>query len=895
MTNDSKSIRFLGLKRFGFPFWFCSVLVCAAAQFGCSLSYDISPDSAPVNINTRSAGIIYAIAGTADALYAVSLNAGVWKLSPSNRWMQLSKSPRYAMSIDVDPNNSLHVLVGERDGDAINARLNDAGLWESYDGGTSWTYALNPLSAPGGCDSQAISAVAFTPDSAVVATTACGIAWRPSPHKYGIFSRRLVQFSFPAMPEAEAMVGIGVAQHRIWARSRSAKLIFSVDDGATWSAVTAISPDTGNPQRGMDFSVAGVDGAAVMPIIIPGQPDSRKCGLLVYRTATQDWETIALSDENGVDPCLSDPNGLGGKASVRIFNDSDGKPVLTFNTSEYVLRVDPNADFSAFTTKRLLSSSDIQTGGPRALDPRFQNKDQIHADLWDFFADLKKDAYFAGGDGGVVQNRPGLQWSVLNSGLHTQHIQAMDVMASNGFSRIVYATQDNDGWYADLNTLQWGRTGVGDANWTSADQGNSNFGQISRQVSLGELVEFANKSGPPTISINDLGPPCVSDPQFLQFVQTLPSETPGALDAVMLVRRPCLDASGQPFVFADSLKSLSENGSPVVIRNRNWSANHDFGNGQSWEIMADNLPMGAHTVFVSNGHQNPHLFAQSTDPNGEVLYQHHFVRFAGDIWEPLYSGLIAPSSCARGLFGWYVPAYVNPYNDANMLLLTPSGVVARAKGAFADDPVMTALLTDSGTYPISSSFCGATVSTGNNNAFPYVARMLGTPTLGRVIFSPSGSRLISSPYSGAFFDAGDGVWRNFHELLPSPLSPVFSAGFDGNAAYVALAGRGVIKIPSPQKAKIATYITPMSGYKPHLGGGQFILGQLHAADGMTLSSTPVSIRLTDPAGNIIFDIAGMQTDSAGRLLAPFGADGTEVSLTYTGDTTYAATNTRYIK
>jgi hypothetical protein len=895
MTMGSKSIRFLGRKSLGFTLGLCSVIGSVAALFGCSLSYDISPDSAPTNIGTKSAGIIYAIAGTADALYAVSLNAGVWKLSSSNRWKQLSNSPRYAMSIDVDPNNSLHVLVGERDGDAVNARLNDAGLWESYDGGITWTYVLNPLSAPGGCDSQAISAVAFTPDSAVVATTACGIAWRPSPQKYRIFSRRLVQFSFPVMPESEAMVGLGVAQHRIWARSRSAKLIFSEDDGATWAAVTAVSPSTGNPQRGMDFSVAGFDGAAVMPIIIPGQPDARKCGLLVYRAATQDWQIIGLLDENGIDPCLSDPNGLGGKASVRIFNGSDGRPVLTFNTSEYVLRVDPNADFSAFTTKRLLSSADIQTGGPRALDPRFQNKDEVHADLWDFFADLNRDAYFAGGDGGMVQNRPALQWSVLNSGLHTQHVQAMDVVASSGFSRIVYATQDNDGWYADLKNVQWGRTGVGDANWTSADQRNSSFGQISRQLSLGELVEFAHTSGPPTISINNLGPPCVGDPQFLQFVQTLTSETPAALDAVMLVRRPCLDASGQPVVFADSLKSLSESGSPVVIRNRNWSENHDFGTGQSWEIMADKLPMGAHTVFVSNGHQNPHLFVQSTDTTGEVLYQHQFIRFAGDVWEPIYSGLIAPSSCANGLLGWYVPAYVNPYNDANMLLLTPAGVVAREKGAFAADPVITALLTDSGTYPITSAFCGATISAGNYNAFPYVARMLGTPTLGRAIFEPSGSRLISSPYSGAFFDAGDGVWRNFRELLPSPLSPAFSVGFDGSAAYIALAGRGIMKIPSPQKAKIATYITPMSGYKPHLGGGQFILGQLHAADGTMLSGTPVSIRLTDPAGTIIFDITGMQTDSDGRLLAPFGGDGTEVNLTYMGDSVYAGANTRYIK
>jgi hypothetical protein len=119
---------------------------------------------------------------------AVSLNAGLWQRTVSKSgqrsWQQL-KGPRYALSIAVDASNPWHLAVGERNSDAQEVRLNEAGLWESYDKGATWTYSFNPLqlqdpaSAPGTpCPSQAIPSLVFSSGSSLIAATGCGIVRR---------------------------------------------------------------------------------------------------------------------------------------------------------------------------------------------------------------------------------------------------------------------------------------------------------------------------------------------------------------------------------------------------------------------------------------------------------------------------------------------------------------------------------------------------------------------------------------------------------------------------------------------------------------------------------------------------------------------------------------------
>jgi hypothetical protein len=849
---------------------------------------DISPDLSGDFANT--AGLTYALAGDHQVLYAVSLNAGVWKFTDvDHTWRQLRDSPRYAMSIAVDPADSSHVVVGERNGDAQPIALNDAGVWESRDAGESWRYVLNPLSAPGGCASQAIPSVAFTARSTVIVATACGIARRPVGSTGPIRAQRL-GFFFPAMPPGfQLITALAAAPNRIWARRADGGLMSSTDDGVTWNAMVAPPANVRFPQRGEPFSLGGFDGAAFMPSDVPGQTDDRRCGLLVYRDSTQDWQVIELHDETG-DTCGTAPNYVAGRTSLRSFTAASGRQMLIYNTGQYVMRLDPNADFSAFETHKLLADSLTSSAGPPPLEARFGNQEYIHPDLWDFLVDVDADVYWVAGDGGVYENRPDRKWSGINNGLHTQHVQAMDVLAGAGNTRIIYATQDNDGWYGTPATSTWKHTGIGDANWTSADDAAGDFGQISRAPTATELVHFATNN---TVYVHHLGPPCADGPQFLQFIQTLPSETPTGLDAVILVRRPCLD-QGNPVTFAPALQSLGQPGPPTVIRNRSWSASPDFGTGDGWEIMANDLPAGANTVFVSMGHQSPHLYVQSTESGGEVLYQRRRNPLVRG-WEPIFSGIIGRASCAYGLYGWYVPVYVNPYDDQRMLVLTSSGIQTRSSGSFAPDPVLTALLTDSGTYPLTDAFCGANTGLENAVAFPLVARMLGTPTLGRSAFLASGARVVSSPFTGTFYDRGDGIWRSVNYLLPKPATPTFAAGLDARSAYIALAGRGIVQVDRPNEAKIATYILPLRGFKPALGGGQFIFGELHGAEGSVLAGRHVNIRITAPDGTVKSDAATYPTDSDGRVLGLFVFAGDMVHLSFPGDDDYAPAETHYIR
>src|SRR5690349_17486238 len=79
--------------------------------FGCPppnqlTGIDISPnqpnETLPKNADGSSgytAGITIAFAGDEKALYAVSLDAGVWRSENGGPWKQLENSPRYSYSI----------------------------------------------------------------------------------------------------------------------------------------------------------------------------------------------------------------------------------------------------------------------------------------------------------------------------------------------------------------------------------------------------------------------------------------------------------------------------------------------------------------------------------------------------------------------------------------------------------------------------------------------------------------------------------------------------------------------------------------------------------------------------------------------------------------------------
>src|ERR1700686_464206 len=198
---------------------------------------DISPTTPNLTVGggRSSAGVTLALAGDDTALYAVSLDAGVWKSEMGDRWTQLSGSPERASCIAADPNNPFHLAVGERNGDAVSINLNTSGLWESFDGGQMWTYSCNPLTVQG-CTSQAVPAVVFTQASTLFIGTACGIGRKTLADANFDFSK--------SPPNIGSITALAVSETKVWARTPD-KLLASANDGLTWTIIPIPSNSAG--------------------------------------------------------------------------------------------------------------------------------------------------------------------------------------------------------------------------------------------------------------------------------------------------------------------------------------------------------------------------------------------------------------------------------------------------------------------------------------------------------------------------------------------------------------------------------------------------------------------------------------------------------------------------
>src|ERR1051325_2542232 len=136
---------------------------------------DISPNDANgsrLSVNVAPTGVIKGLAGDNHALYAVSANAGIWKSAEGGAWQQLPNSPARAFCIAQNPNDSSHLIVGERRSEAVQKQ--SVGVWESRDAGSSWLYVLDP-STVRGSTSQASAAAIFSSKSTAFAGTGGGI------------------------------------------------------------------------------------------------------------------------------------------------------------------------------------------------------------------------------------------------------------------------------------------------------------------------------------------------------------------------------------------------------------------------------------------------------------------------------------------------------------------------------------------------------------------------------------------------------------------------------------------------------------------------------------------------------------------------------------------------
>jgi hypothetical protein len=845
-----------------------AVVLAIAGMAGCggTAFSDISPDAPS---GSSSGGLTYALAGGDGALYAVSLNAGLWRSPKSRVWSQL-KGPRYALSVAVDPVDPTHLAVGERDGDAREVRLNEAGVWESFDSGTTWSYTLNPMLLPdpstgtAPCSSQVVPSVVFTKSSSLVAATACGIARK---------AKGAATFVAAATPTGTSLVSaLVVSQTKVWARTPVGVLLVSVDDGKNFAAATSkpLPAGVGFSDRGDDFSLAASDAVVAMsgccassgPAPVNGHLANE---MIIYRVSGDSWSVQPILGSSG--GTTTDGIYVGGRRFMRSFNVDSGGVRFFFCNSQAVWEVDLAG------TQTLIASSGVDIAVPTSAN--FAGG--IHSDLWDFALDPAGKIMWIASDGGVYENRSdSTGWKSAVSGLHTQHVQTLDVVLATDGTRVAYATQDNDAWFGQAPN--WSTTGqLGDTNWSDADAGSPAQSFLGRSLrafviqSLDGVSPTSNWRTTPSV-LTDPNQP--SGPLFLQFIQSVKGETGVPLDAIMLLNRPVRDTSTppNPIVPPPALAGLAQNGNPWLLRNQSWASEPDFyralANG-NWSAELTDLPNGTDRVFVSGGHAGTHYFALVREQSGLSLFERKDIQIrVRPGWVRVFAGVIDWTTQCSGFQGWYGPVFVNPYDASKVYLLTPSGVKVSQRDLqgnliFFDDPILTNLITASGSFPIVREFCG-----GNPAQVPIASRTLGASTLAHVSFfrdAPTRT-VIASPFVGGFYDNGDGIWRSFSNLLPR--GPLWAVRLDNDNAYFGFAGRSVGRVSSPGDADRATYFQPDKGFIPRLGGGLSTVAKLLVSDGTVGAGETVSLRIIGPDGTTRYFVPVLRLDSSGRVLVP---------------------------
>lgn len=762
---------------------------------------DISPTTP--NLTTgggrSSAGLTLALAGDETALYAVSLNAGVWKSEMSGRWTHLSGSPERATCIAADPNNPFHLAVGERNGDAVNMNLNTSGLWESFDAGQTWTYSCNPLTVQG-CTSQAVPAVVFTQASTLFIGTTCGIGRKTLADADFDFSK--------SPPNIGSVTALAVSETKVWARTPN-KLLVSADGGLTWTIIPIPSNLAGQGisfnSRGDLFSLAAFDALAFL--VYKPSPDTvgNKDTVLIYDVGNNSWRTQVLDAGDGT--------GLGGRRFVKSYVLScaglqpgiGGELQLFYGAGQEVLQaVGLNVDGT------LQWDTSVQTnwGGPYAHPP-----DNIHSDIWDFhigpsYCPPQQASALIACDGGVFRAVPPavlpknfqghinqMTWVMCVDGLSTHHVHTLTTLpVPLATARLAYATADNDGWYAACFPDWRHKDALGDANWSAGDAGNPNIALIVRRpAGYAMLTSFdlappqgANFAEWQRITLNN--DETYNGPLFLQFIQTLKNESPSfpLLDAVMLANLPLKysDASNNLVPVPGLLGRANPGGNPVLIRAKQFAANPDqnYSHFQNWQIEANDLPMGTRGFWVSGGHANPVYYLSAPGGQGLTLYKR---QAAGAGWLPLIGGMLDGST--------YGPAFINPFNPTRIFVLTGTGVKASKDGgaSFQDQPNLTALLTGAGKFPITGTF------TANGVGVVHASQAFPLGTLSHMAFNRGNPLEIvaASPFTGVFYSGDDGAsWTDLAKYLPTPRTSVSAVGIDCQAIYVATEGRSVVRL-----------------------------------------------------------------------------------------------------
>ncbi len=759
-----------------------------------------------------SAGIAVALAGDHKGLYAVAQNAGVYKSVDGGPWVKLLRSPRYAYSIAVDPGNPAHVVVGERSGDASDTRLEDVGVWESNDGGATWSYLLDPLRWPIACHDRYINAVAFSPPvhglTTLFVTTPCGVARKPAGAGWHLLRT----------PTGLEPGALAVAQTEDGSRTLVAARLFgtpfgvsdgalwiSEDDGVTWTARTLPKSVAGANlawgSRGDQFSLAAFDRRLVTNVTDVTDPKAAMTALLFHDVDSNAWSVQRLNTGDGT--------GLGGRRFVRAFVSEDrAKP---WRVGERLQLLASNGNDLERAT------ADLGGGVYRweVIGP-YQTRN-LHVDLWDALyetADHFADpAVWVANDGGVAEAHGfavPLPWSKKTDGMHTHHIHDFVLLSEGSLRRpkLLYSTSDNDEWfrqgysYVDPQTSFriWGL--LGDSNVTRGDTGSPRLGLVYRHLLSATLTDFQEPPPPGAGRVSDASfivlncgqravdaagrPFCdgSSSSGMLRVVETpLGERSEPYLDMVMMVTLPLnwFDPGRNDVVpVPGPLGAVSSGGAPVLVRRVQFTAppgpdanrDHRFDTAVGWMRVSPDPPATSRNFWVSGGHANPTYFAWADGSLFRLMP-------GAPSWTRIYDGSSDP----------ILTAFPNPWDPQHVFLLTWTTVRVTIDGGLTwlEDRVLDDLATGMG------KFRRGRYQGGNfGRLAAQVSHANVMATINHMAFNRENPHEVVAvaPFTGVFRAADDlRRWRRVFVGLGTQI-PSWVA-IDGDSIYVSTEGNGI--------------------------------------------------------------------------------------------------------
>lgn len=875
---------------------FVALLALTACSVGPQL-IEAGPDWGNGTLRGRpsSAGIVTAIAGSQELLFAIAPTSGVWRIEHGTRWQQLAASPRYAHSIAVDPSNPQHVIVGERTGAASPALLQRTGLWESTNGGLGWVLRFNARSSAAcvSAGSTVIRAVAFSPTGSLFASTPCGVfRRRPGPDPYAFNEVTGVSDFYTALAMSESPTGT----RRVWARTANA-LFMSANDGDSWSRFPippTASDATGRLYQvnanefvaGDAFSLAVDDTVAYIAFIAPNASAlgiGNKNTLLTFDLTTQVWRAHLLDSGNGT--------GLGGRRLLKSFvtrsASGQARTWVIFSPAQELYSVGrlPSGDL-------VLGTLGYTTGAD--VDPA---KAHIHADIWDVHVPPTfsgwSDAFWVACDGGVYKRDVGLVsiWREHVAGLHTHNVEQHGSTLFHPQRRpaLFYATADNDEWEQAPTPLSaalapWRiASSWGDSQGAYGDRWNARLGLLVRDGKGLTITGFGSGVADAQLGMfgdwycdRQPGGGCNGfRPQALQVIQTPEGEEPPFwLDVVLLIANP-----------ATTFPSVSNpGGGPVLLRNGQFAKAPQLVTGNTaWRVERNDLPAFTRRIWVSGGHASPTYYAyEEGKTSGPAIYRAK----PGGPWLVVNTGrLLASWGGENG------PLYLNPYDPTKFYLVTAEGV-KRSRGEIGGvlqiepELALTQLARGSGMYPITGDFSG-----GPGVSLPRMltARSRSFGTLSQVSFDPRGGPgvLAASAFAGAFYAADGRNWRSLTPALPHPLPHVSDVSIDLEGVTVSTEGRGLLRVTNHTSARLATFFRL---------GTDGRMASLHAVE-LPLIGRSVGVEVTTREGKTLFAQQSM-TDQLGRLVFPGVAlaEGSQVvvHLHYGGEETYAPSQTSFL-